>query len=61
MLRKGIRLNSMTSKKCCDKCGKEVNLKRIHIVWFPEQHSFSWICGECNQKYLKEKVIKDEG
>lgn len=39
----------MTSTKCCDKCGKEINMKRIHIVWFPEQNAFSWICGECNQ------------
>jgi hypothetical protein len=44
----------MTSTKCCDKCGKEINMKRIHIVWFPDNHAFSWICGccyqECNQK-----------
>jgi len=39
----------MTSTKCCDKCGKEVNMKRIHIVWFLEQSSFSWICGECQK------------
>jgi predicted amidophosphoribosyltransferase len=30
-------------------------MKRIHIVWFPEQNSFSWICGECNQKFQEVK------
>lgn len=40
----------MTAKKCCDKCGKLINLKRIHIVWIPDNHAFSWICGECKQK-----------
>jgi hypothetical protein len=36
------------TKKSCDRCGKEINFKRIHIVWLPDQHAFSWLCGECN-------------
>jgi hypothetical protein len=38
---------NMTAKKCCDKCGKLINLDKIQIVWIPQNHAFSWICGEC--------------
>lgn len=44
---------TMASKKVCDKCGKMVSIKRIHIVWIEENHSFSWLCGECTQEVEK--------
>lgn len=46
----------MTSKKRCEECGKEINMKRIHILWFPDLHSFLWICGDCKIKCQKKKI-----